>query len=577
MIIYYQYLVITTLQNNHNNILNECKQLYELKIDVDNMLSERLGINYKKYNLILDKKQQNKEFGNLCLFIPIFMRDLWENPKALAKILSKLSFEESKGISKFITLNLYDKIFTSNNNEDQLIYIISLLLKDEINNLENDNINLEKFLNETICECILKELIQKKDVQYFFKETLDEVIKKIELESNISWIFEPKTIFKKLKLMEENHENTLNNDFKENKIKVNQKIQNFNKKYLIDLKLENLKSKISTYQNKDMKEYLEKKISDCQSSPTLYSTDKIINTIFLYSNSNDIFMYYINSFMEVIDIINILFQNLFLNSNSLPYSKKCICKIISILIKKKYPKASKIEQNTFLAKFIFDKLIFPIFDDPSFLLLINEYLISSKTIDKLRTIKKIIQIFIYGKLYNEDEHLTPFNNYFIEKMPDLISFLNDICQAKLPSFINELINDKLPENFKYDYFKENPNENIFYRNICFNFKELLIIIENAIKCKNDNFLDKNVLSRIESNFPKFKESLGNLEEEKEINYFLLSDFINNKKYDKLLNLKRDKPYFYLKELTKIVDENQNITNNIIKIKNFFIYQNYLLN
>ena len=433
------------------------------------MLSERLGINYKKFNLITDKKEQNKEFGNLCLYIPIFMRNLWENPKSLAKILSKLSFKESKEIAKFITHNFYEKLFSSNNNEDQLIYIISLLLKDEINNLDN-NLNLEQFLNETTSESILKQFIQKKEVHSFFKETFVEIIKKIEMESNFQWFFNPEDILKKLKSMD--NENSSNNYFKENQIKANKKIKEFNKKYIVDLNLDNLKNKISTYENQEMKEYIENKIIDCQSKPTLYSTDKIINTIFLYSNSNDIFMYYINSFMEVINILNMLFENLFLNSSSLPFSIKCICKIISVLINKKYPKATKMDQNTFLAKFIFDKLIFPIFDDPSFLLLINECLISSKTLGKLRQIKEIIRIFINGKLYNENEHFTPFNNYFIEKMPELIKFLNDIWQVTLPNFVNELINDKLPENYKYDYFQENPNESIFYRNICFNFKEL---------------------------------------------------------------------------------------------------------
>jgi hypothetical protein len=37
----------------------------------------------------------------------------------------------------------------------------------------------------------------------------------------------------------------------------------------------------------------------------------------------------------------------------IPYSIKCICKIISILIKKKFNDISEIEENAYIGKFFF--------------------------------------------------------------------------------------------------------------------------------------------------------------------------------------------------------------------------------
>jgi len=137
-----------------------------------------------------------------------------------------------------------------------------------------------------------------------------------------------------------------------------------------------------------------------------------------------------------------ILDNLINKLNLLPYYIKCICKIILILIKKKYPNASKIQQVLFLSKFFFEKLLFPIFKDPSLMILINECVVSDISIETLKNVELVFNKFILGEFFKQDEYLTPFNNYFIEKMPNLFEFLNDICNIELPSFIDDLINDK---------------------------------------------------------------------------------------------------------------------------------------
>ena len=298
-----------------------------------------------------------------------------------------------------------------------------------------------------------------------------------------------------------------------------------------------LNENINEIEDKDMKEYLQKKSLDCSNSPKLYSNEEFLLNIYNYKESEKIFNYYINSFMGAINIIDIFLDNLLLNSNSLPYSIKCICKIILLLIKKKFPKANKVEQNAFIAKFFFQKLVFSIFNNPSLLLLINEFLVSDKTMEDIRQIKEILEQFTLGKFFDDKDYLKPFNAYFIEKMPTLIQFFNNTCQVELPSFIDKLINDQLPKDYEYDYFKENQHENIFYRNICFNFNELYILVTNSYKNINFISLKTKTLSKIASKFEILEKLKNNPEKNGEnttkiLKYFLITDCIYNKKYDK---------------------------------------------
>ena len=174
-------------------------------------------------------------------------------------------------------------------------------------------------------------------------------------------------------------------------------------------------------------------------------------------------------------------------------------------------------------------------------------------------------------------------------MPKVIEFLDNICQVQLPSFIDKLINDELPEDYEYDFFKENPDENILYRNICYNIDELYALINNAIKLKDDISIDKKLLSKFEKNsnkqkIQKFRRTvtvegirleniiIGDdiLNQKRMINCFLLTDSINSEKINKILDIQKyNKKYFTLKELKIVQTDEEKTQNKIIKVKNFF--------
>ena len=124
-------------------------------------------------------------------------------------------------------------------------------------------------------------------------------------------------------------------------------------------------------------------------------------------------------------------------------------------------------------------------------------------------------------------------------MPKVFEFYNKICQVTLPNVIQKIINDELTDNYEYDFFQENPDINILYRNIYFNIDELYSLISTMERCKDDIIFDKVILSKLQNNI-KILENLKNKKEfeekeniqfnileTKKVNYFyLFTNLIN---------------------------------------------------
>ena len=124
---------------------------------------------------------------------------------------------------------------------------------------------------------------------------------------------------------------------------------------------DNLCDELVKYKDKDMLDYLLKLINDI-SSPDQYLNETFLKDISDYRKSDLLIEAYKNSFFQVIDIIDMFFDNLLNNIDLCPYSIKCFCKIISILIKKKFPESIKVDQNKFLVIFFFKKIILKIIE-----------------------------------------------------------------------------------------------------------------------------------------------------------------------------------------------------------------------
>lgn len=391
------------------------------------MVLQRLKNDQRKYELIENQKDKDEIFGELNAYIKCILQFLWDRPNIVADILSVSNIKDVKNyLAHFFTNNFYENILSNNNKEEQLLYIITSLLKKEINNLniEEKNFNVNnienKFLNNTPCGFIFEEFCHKKEIQSFFKMIILDLIEKLELSyPSQEIVFNPdqiRDIILLAKKEEEKEKKVIikkeeKNIFGKKDKNLEEQFKLFNEKYQFGLQKEELEKKINQEdikQNKNMINYINNKISECSNNPFLFSTEILLENInftnmnvddqFKFEDterktlSKDILSIYQQSFFLTINMIDKLFENLLSNIHLLPYSIKCINKIISLLIKKKYPNLFEYEINIFTAKFFFNKLFFPIFMNPAISALINDFIISDNTIFNISTIITIINI-----------------------------------------------------------------------------------------------------------------------------------------------------------------------------------------
>jgi hypothetical protein len=110
----------------------------------------------------------------------------------------------------------------------------------------------------------------------------------------------------------------------------------------------------------------------------------------------------------------------------------------------------------------------------------------------------------------------------MEEMPLVLKFFENLTRVELPTFIDNFIKDKLNEDYVYDYFKENPDQVIFHRSICFNIYDIKCLLENMNKCKDILFKNNN-----NKGLSKTLEKLNS-----KINISILNDLVN--KQDNIL-------------------------------------------
>ena len=550
------------------------------------------------------------------------MNYLWENPKIVSFLLINSNKEDVKNyIAPLIGNNFYENTLSSNYIEDHLLYVIGLLLKNEIDNDINNKRDCVNFLEDTPCGILLEQLKTKQDVQTYFKTIIFKIVEQLEEESsayeinfNLQSIQEEfnktkeeieaeyKKTGKKQKNITVNYFKKNNNDDYESKNENNEEKSKeneiYNKKYMFNLDKEEYTKLINKNEkNKIMSDFLLSQYKKVLENPNIFSNEAYFNNVLKLSASNEILASYQIDFTKTIKIIdeflNILLKNLYL----LPYSVKCICKIIVLMIRKKFPDLSIANQNAFIAKFFFHKLFGPIFENPGIGALINNFIISGVTHHNLKIISSIIKQLFSGKFFVDKYACggyTPFNWYFIDSINYVYQFFDNVIQVTLPPFMEKLINNELPKSYEYNYFKENPEEGIFHRSICFSFKDLCAILNNMKELKDKIFVgpeyqpfkktfEKLVnksgtqeIEKIKKNIeyemvkiydPKKKKEPKEVKGNPILKFFLISQLLTNQKYTKIFSINQEKASFTLPEIPCISDED-NPKNNVIKVKNF---------
>ena len=522
-------------------------------------------INKQKYgdNRIYElKTDEDKILSTLNIYLPFFLKFLWERPEIIALLLINSNIEDiKKTLAPLIANNFYTNILSSKHIEDNLMYLITILLKEEIGKLIYF-FKPENFLdNNSPCCILLFQLRYKINSQSFIKNIIEEPIEQLEsLCSSYNINFDLEKIsenvndmmtelqYKSIKravtcVINKDELKTKILDSRLNRNKLNNKekidVSAFTSKYL-----KNLDDKVIKKENNlFMKTYFSKTTAENIKTLNSYTNDLFIKKINNESYKKEILSIYVNDFSIVQNFIDKIIKNLLDNINLIPYSIKTICKIISELIKKRFENISVFEHNAFIGRFFFRILFTPILKNPNSDALISDYIISGKTISNLTIIIDIFLKLINGKLYSNKENLnlTPFNRFIIEKQEKLLEIFGNLTDIKLPNFIEKLINDELKEDYQFNIFKENPEEILFHRSICFTIYDLTEFIKNIYKCRDKILIDKNkdfaaVLEKISTNenpvlIQKIRDMENAKKDESKLFYFLISDLMINPKYE----------------------------------------------
>lgn len=122
----------------------------------------------------------------------------------------------------------------------------------------------------------------------------------------------------------------------------------------------------------------------------------------------------------------------------------------------------------------------------------------------------------------------------LKKMKQLLQIFDSIKKVRLPIFIDKFINGELPEDYEYNYFKENPEEIVCHRSILFNLHQAKVLISVMDKYKAEIFTNgkssglKKTVEKLMH--PANQEILNNIlkNEIKPINEDLLISFDSDK-------------------------------------------------
>ena len=563
-----------------------------------------------KNNSTLEVQEFSKQFvnypdlkANIYQFL-FFIRNHQQIMFYISSHSNELKYQEL--FPNFIADNFYENILTLNYLGDEFLALIYRLLKLEISQLDNTK-NKKRFLLNSNCGKILKEICNNNEIKSFFNMLLKPIVENMERQAEFEWKFNLKEIQKIIDDYKEKHnqkdinelyrpqididdlrnslseKNIFLSDFnevkKENEKRKKEEMEAAKKyffdKYIPDLTKEELEKFMNNQSDIRMKQFSQRQLNRIQKDDFLFANQNIIEQMMGVDNSTEVLNLYQTYFSYIKNVIDSILHYLIENMHLIPYSIKCICKIISILIKKKFNDISEIEENAYIGKFFFELLFFEIFKVPDYKGLIDNFIISKKTKENIKTVIIIIGQLSKGNFFKSTKKsdYTPFNWYFLYTMPLLLQFIDKLKSIELPSYLEKLSSGKINENdFSYNYFIENKEEIVNYQSICFNLKNFISLFDFVYEHKKeilDVIIEKNELNNIiqSINREQILKIIHNEVTQNKINYFVTTKVIFSPNISYSYNIK---------ENDNLIIKPSNLNAEDILLNNLFDIQKYLV-
>ena len=556
-------------------------QYYETKIqsrkqfEIIRKLEKNMRMDKKEYKIEKDIERILLDSHEPIKNLMFIFRNNYDYITKLVSLIDETDeVEKVDSLVELFCNQFYDNILIPNPEQEELLILIYKLLEEEITPMNSASI--DEFLNDTsFIGKFISSYMNKRELKVFLTMLLNPLILKVEnsgidcmdmslnninndvnkkrnskdindvsLETLLAKI--PKTTihFKKHSVLEneqEEEENadrtginseetnavlnrergaSINSNNRSESVDLNSKAVEYNPEYQNDLNLDKIYEKIITEEKEEIKDFYLYQLEQIGNDPDLFTNaglKLVLEDSYFKNNKSAILLKYIENFLFIKNKIDYIIQTLIDKISTIPYTVRCICKVISLLMHKKFPLLPKYLRNSFLGKFIFDKCIFPVlsFENKN---IMDSRIFSSNTKKCLSVIISVLSNANRCCLYptTTDTEKTIFNYYLIEIIPILNQFYEKLIDIELPKALEDLVSqvklkieqniDNKIFNFKrknekqkyqsqkeevkkkkeitkkeneilFDYFKENDDEIMHLESICFSLSDVLFILE----------------------------------------------------------------------------------------------------
>ena len=582
---------------------SKCCDIYKEKIQIHliqannkQILSSWLKNKGRDMTYYLPDIEVKKDLADLCADSSIqdFLFYFRENNDCMLKLIDNLDKEKRKSIIPFLCHFFYENFFTETPEQEEILYIIYLLMEKEIDNLYSPS--TLSFLQDSFLGEFLTEMGNKYEISHYIDNILNTLIREIE-EKNSSFISldiinnskthydfnKSENTFFDISNKDFNGKNISNAEDKCQKIPLfdleeiapppmktfkkrntsiyttsknfgnrqinlastfvtisginyeNDLINKFiNANFYENLNENNLKKLLENETNEIMKNFYIKQINilNTSNNPDFYNSNKYFESMKENKIISKLSIEQFNKCFELITtFIDKLLSNLE-NKNIIPYNIKAISKFIDILIHKKFKNISRVKSNSLVCRFLFDKLLLPVLENPDINNSAINMILSLGTRKILIYIYEVLKNLIRGELFNceQNKNFTIFNKFIINNYLRVNNILNNILDVRIPEKLDflssQFYNDdnfRLDEvqrssyDINYGYFDEHPIDFMMHKSICFNINQFLLF-HGIVQLKQDLFLknDKNLEKKFNNASKYIPYMMGSLS-----NYYVI--------------------------------------------------------
>ena len=590
----------------------KCNEIYKKKIEIQLSTKRNRKIisqQIKGYDDFASKITVSDDISGLpSEAIPEFLFLFRENNHLMLKLIENIDSKQMDILIPFLCHFFYENFYMESTEQEEIIYIIYLLLEKEIDQLLTpseqtflDDSFLSKFLEEmgsryeikNYIDIVLNELISNLEESYskFYSLEISKVPKNLKsdeyFEITPEGELKPKYEFKdpnSLNFYESKKYPKLENIITSQNDKmlyknlnrlvstnilsknINSLIKNIHEDVGKSINKKILMDNFNREQNDVIKQFLLKQIKKIKKfdNPNLFDSYQLYENL---KKKKKISRESLDLFNNGVKIITNFIDNLLSNLENdviIPYSIKVICKFIYILMQKKFKTITKLELNNLVGRFLFDKLILPILKNPDRSDAGKNKMITLNTRKNLINIYLVFKNLVKGELFNVEQNiqLVIFNKFILNNYHRVNEIIEKMIDVRIPEKLKKLSDEfylrddfildnskRTEEEINYEYFKENPNDFMQHKSICFTTNQLNLFYD-VVEENKDIFIKPGM--PLEKIYETISNFMSLVENHPNHYYVIISDNYNAETKELLFHKEKALPLGKAKSQEEII-------------------------